>query len=380
MKKLLERKNQLISEMSAMLNKAETETRAFTDEEESTYSEKLKQLDGVEKLIKRKEEMRAKEIEKPEEKKEEKGETVEQAEERAFAEFCRTGRIPEERAEAGNMTMKANGAVIPTTIAQRVLRKFEEICPIYEKATKFHFKGNVDFPVIDESSDTVYMDYATEFKDVDSHVMAIDTVSLGGHLASALALVSKSLINNAEIDIVSVVVTQMALAHKRFFEQQLLHGSDGKMVGAFSTTNKITAAAQSVISADELIDLQGMVPSAYQSNAAWYMSEKTRDAIRKLKDADGRYLLEWDFKEFSGGRLLGKPVYLSEKIDDMAAGKDVILYGDLSGLYVNLREEPTLDVIKEKYATMHAVGFNEWLEADSKIAEPQKFAKLSMAD
>lgn len=386
MKSLIEKRNRLISEMTGMLDKAEQEERAFSTEEEELYTQKMTELENLEKVIKHKEELRAKTITKKtdpasnEAGGEEEERAVAQAEERAFESFLRTGEIPEERAEgATNMTMGANGAVIPLTIAKRIIRKFEEICPIYQNATKFHFKGNVDFPVINEDSDTVVMDYAEEFAEVESHVMIIDKVRLGGYLASALAVVSKSLINNSEIDIVSIVITQMAIAHKRFTEKELLHGTEGKMTGAFSTENKITTASQTALTSDDLIRLQGKVKSPFQPKAVWYMSENTRDAIRMLKDADGKYLLEWDFKEFSGGRLLGKPVVLSEQIDDIGAGKDVILYGDLSGLYVNLREAMEILILKEKYATQHAIGINTWVEMDSKIVEPQKFGKLTMA-
>lgn len=389
MKKLLERRNQLVREMSEMLDKAEKEERAFTEEEESSYSEKMKNCEEIDALIKKKEELRAKQLGQPDEGDEgnEGEETAEQAEERAFENYCRTGvaggETGEVRAEGDptNMTVGANGAVIPKTIMKRIVRKVEEICPIYEKATKFSIKGEVDFPVIDEDSDTVKMEYADEFdaENEKSHVPVIKKVRLSGYLAHALALVSKSLIKNADVDIVSIVVTQIAIALKRFFEKELLKGTAGKMTGASSTGNVVTATSQTAITPDELIDLQGMIKTAYQGEAAWYMSEKTRDAIRKLKDADGRYLLEWDFKEYSGGRLLGKPVYLSENIDDIAAGKDVILYGDASGLYMNVSEAFELDVLKEKYSHLHAVGFEAWVSADSKIVEVQKLAKLKMA-
>ena len=35
--------------------------------------------------------------------------------------------------------------------------------------------------------------------------------------------------------------------------------------------------------------------------------------------------------------------------------------------------------LREKYADEHALGVVAWIEADSKIVEPQKFAVLQMA-
>ena len=58
----------------------------------------------------------------------------------------------------------------------------------------------------------------------------------------------------------------------------------------------------------------------------------------------------------------------------MAASATPILYGDYSGLSVNIREEPSVEVLREKYATQHALGVVMWFEMDSKVTDEQKLA------
>ena len=77
-------------------------------------------------------------------------------------------------------------------------------------------------------------------------------------------------------------------------------------------------------------------------------------------------------------RLLGKPVFVSDNMPDMAAGQKAILYGDLSGLSVNMRENIQIQILLEKYATQHAVGFVSWFEFDSKVTDNQKLVALKM--
>jgi len=55
-----------------------------------------------------------------------------------------------------------------------------------------------------------------------------------------------------------------------------------------------------------------------------------------------------------------------------------IAFGDFSGLYVKFTEQLELQVLREKYATQHALGVVGWIEVDSKIVEPQKIAILKM--
>lgn len=75
-------------------------------------------------------------------------------------------------------------------------------------------------------------------------------------------------------------------------------------------------------------------------------------------------------------RLLGKPVYLSDNMPVIAASAKSILYGDYSGLSVNMRENISIEVLREKYATQHAIGVVSWFEFDSKVTDHQKLAVL----
>lgn len=61
-----------------------------------------------------------------------------------------------------------------------------------------------------------------------------------------------------------------------------------------------------------------------------------------------------------------------------AAGKTVIFYGDMSGLAIRITENMELQILREKYATQHAIGVVGWMELDSKVENAQKLSKLVM--
>jgi HK97 family phage major capsid protein len=63
---------------------------------------------------------------------------------------------------------------------------------------------------------------------------------------------------------------------------------------------------------------------------------------------------------------------------EMAANNTAIYYGDMSGLATKWVEEMNIEVLREKYATQHAIGVVGWLEFDSKVENAQKIAKLVM--
>ena len=159
------------------------------------------------------------------------GETraLEEADEKAFESYIR-GTFTNERAT--NLTPAANsgGVTIPQTIANRIIKKVYDLCPILEKSTKYNVKGKLELPYYDESTQSITVGWATEFQELESNVGKFTSVELTGYLAGALSLISRSLINNSQFDIVGFVVDRMAYDIARFIENALLNGS-GSVTG-----------------------------------------------------------------------------------------------------------------------------------------------------
>lgn len=377
-KQLEEKRNDLITRAEEVLNNAKVENRELTDAEAQELAEIRDNVRRIVKTLGIKED-----FDKMEEKevKEETPANVdvevekEVEETRAFENYIR-GVI--NTREDVNLTLSDNGAVIPTTIANRIIRKVYDISPILERSTKYNVRGNLDLPYYDVSTHTINVAYATEFQDLESSVGEMKSITLTGFLAGALVKVSRSLINNSQFDIVNFVVDEMAYAIHRFIEGELLNGTASKVDGLSKLTNKITLTSASAITADDVVKLQGKVKDEFQANAIWIMNPATRDALRLLKDNYGRYLLQDDITAPFGKVLLGKPVYVSDNMDEIGSGKTVIYYGDMKGLATKFSEDMNIQVLREKFATQHAVGVVGWLEFDAKVEDAQKIAKLVM--
>lgn len=370
-KALEEQRTELVNEMTNIVESAEAETRTLTDEEETRYDEIKKEISKIDKTLSAIDEQRA--FNKIPAKKNAEEEGLE-SEERAFANYIRG--VVETRTT--NLAVGDNGAVIPKTIAQKIIKKVHDISPIYQLATRYNVKGDLTIPYYDESSSAITTAYATEFTDLESSSGKFLNIELKGYLAGALTKVSKSLVNNSDFDLVSFVITAMAESIAIFIEKELLKGTSSKVTGLSTVKQKVTAASSNALTSDELIDVQEMVPDIYQAGAIWIMNKSTRTAIRKLKDNDGNYLLNKDVSAKWGYTLLGKDVYTSENMDAMSSEKTAIYYGDMSGLAVKLSEDVNIEVLREKYATQHALGVVGWVELDSKIENEQKISALVM--
>ena len=380
-KELTEKKNDLITRAEEVLNKAKEDCRELTEDEAMELAEIRDDIKKIKKTLELKGffdiEGGDRVMEEPKEIIEvETDETRALNEEKAFADYIRG--FVNERGTDVNMTLTDNGAVIPTTIANRIIKKVYDICPILERSTKYNVKGKLELPYYDESTQAITVAWANEFEELNSNVGKLKNIELNGYLAGALTLISRSLINNSQVDIVAFVVDRMAYDIARFIEDVLLNGS-GSVAGLTGVTLTKTAASGTAVTANELIETQGMVKDVFQENAIWIMSPATRTAIRELKDNYGRYLLQDDISLPFGKSLLGKPIYVSDNMPDMEAGKVAIYYGDMRGLATKFSEDINIQVLREKYATQHAIGVVGWLEFDSKVEDVQKIAKVKMA-
>ena len=388
-KELNEKKNDLITRAEEVLNKAKGEKRELTPDEAQELAEIRDDVRKIKETLELKgffdKEGGEKPMEKVEIEKEVEarkcGEKEERAlaDEKAFESYIR-GTVLNERATNLTPASNSGGVTIPQTIANRIIKKVYDLCPILERSTKYNVKGKLEIPYYDESTQAITVAWATEFQDLESNVGKFTNIELTGYLAGALSLISRSLINNSQFDIVGFVVDRMAYDISRFIENALLNGS-GSVTGLSTVSNVVTAADDDTITADELIAVQGKVKDVFQGNAIWIMNEETRTALRQLKSNTGSYMLTeiYDLASPFKNMLLGKPVYVSDNMPTMGAGKTVIYYGDMTGLATKFSEDINIEVLREKYATQHAIGVVGWLEFDSKIEDPQKIAALQMA-
>ncbi len=354
------------------------EIRAFTADEQKLYDEKKAKIEELSATIKSVSEARNLDISTPvtDGNADPAKENEELQEERAFVEYLRSGKALETRADS-NWTPAANGAVIPSSIANKIIEKVKNISPIYAMSTKYNVRGTLSIPYYDESTGTITVGYQEEFSDITATSGKLSSISLGGYLVGALTKVSRSLMNNAAFDILSYVINKLAEAIALWIDNEIINGTPGKIAGLSTTKNVITTANAKIITADELIDVQDTIPDAFQPNCVWVMSAAARSAIRKLKDGDGNFLLNKDATAKWGYTLFGRPVYLSDAVT-YEAGKPAVYYGDFSGLAVKMTENISAEVLREQFATQHAVGVVAWLEMDAKIENEQKIAVLKL--
>lgn len=373
-KEMIENRNAKVTRMEEIVNLAKKENRVITEEEKQEFENldnEVKSIDNTIELNERVGKLDMKEVKNDE------VISVEEKDNKVFENTIRSIK------NADTPTTVADGQItIPQTIAQRIIDRVVEISPIFNLAERYNVRGKLVLPKYDEKNSSIVMTYADEGTTAESGNVKFSNIELNGFLGRCLAKISKSLINNSQFNIVDFVINKMAQAIALFIEGELLHGTSDKVEGlqGIEADMTVTAASATALTADELMDVQDKIVDNFQGNAIWVMNRSTRNAIRKLKDKDGNYLLNRDITAKWGYTLLGKDVYTSDQVESLGAGKTTIYYGDFSGLAVKVSEDINMQILNEKYAEEHMTGVLAFVEFDAKVQDTQKLSKLTMAN
>jgi HK97 family phage major capsid protein len=361
---LVEQRNNLIQEMEGLIEKAKSETRSFDDKETTRFDEIKTEVTKIDKTIQAEQE--AEQLSSTQQAK-----TSEQEEQRALDEEKLIKYI---KGDTRALDVANNGAIIPTDIANRIITRVKELSPIYQRATIFNVGGDLDFPSFDNNS--IVTSYVADLQELTAQNGNFTSRKLQNFIAGSLVTISRSLMNRQDFDLVAFIVNMMGQSMSTFIEKELLVGAGVTgATGIFTDGNVtgLTTAGVGAITSDDLISQQMAIPEAFQNASAWIMNKSTFVGLRKLKDANGQYMLNPDIRTGFGWMLLGAPVFVSEN-----APTDAVAYGDYSGLYVKLAKNVEIQVLQELYATRHATGVVGYTEFDSRIVEDQKISVMDV--
>jgi len=107
---------------------------------------------------------------------------------------------------------------------------------------------------------------------------------------------------------------------------------------------------------DVLVDAIYALKAGYRQNANFVMNRKTQAAVRKLKDADGRYIWQPPAAAGQAATLMGFPVAEAEDMPDIAAGSLSIAFGDFRAGYLVV-DRTGVRVLRDPYSAKPYVLF-----------------------
>ena len=266
------------------------------------------------------------------------------------------------------------GYLVPDEFERTLVQALEEDNVIRAHAHVFTTSNGVHkIPVVATKGVANWIDEGQAYGESDD-VFAQEQID--AHKVGTLIKVSEELLDDSAFDLQSYISKEFtrrigAKEEEAFLigdgskkPTGILHATAGAQVG-------VTAAGAAAITADELIDLYYSLKSPYRKNAIWVLNDGSIRAIRKLKDLSGQYLWQPGLRQGEPDMLLGKPLYTSAYMPNIAAGAKTILFGDLSYYWIGDRKGITFKRLNERYADFGQVGFLASKRVDAKLILPE---------
>lgn len=297
---------------------------------------------------------------------------------KAFSAYLRTGDDDglrglgvEEKALSTAVSADGGYLVDPKTAS--------EIVGVLRDASSIRSIANVvtveatAFDVLVDHSD-IGAGWATEDAETEETTSPqVDRISIPLHELSALPRASQRLLDDSAFDVEGWLAQRIADKFSRAEAAAFISGDGLDKPKGFLTYPKVdnelwnwgsigyvpTGAAgdfNGAEPADAIVDLVYSLGARYRAHASFVMNSKTAGAVRKMKDADGRFLWSDGLSAGEPARLMGYPVLIAEDMPDISENSFAIAYGDFGSGYT-VAERPDLRILRDPFSAKPHVLF-----------------------
>lgn len=126
-------------------------------------------------------------------------------------------------------------------------------------------------------------------------------------------------------------------------------GPTGIVTALAGTSSVVGASSAGTITAEDVYNLQSSLGPRWQANARWIGSLNVINTLRRMQTANGSH--EFPSLQNDPPTLLGRPVHEASDMDNtIAAGKNLLVYGDFSNFVVTQRVGSSVELIPHLFA------------------------------
>lgn len=201
----------------------------------------------------------------------------------------------------------------------------------------------------------------------------LERISIKLFELAAMPKASQRLLDDAAFDVEGWLAERIANKFARSEAAAFVSGDGIDKPKGFLSYNKITngswvwgqlgyvptgAAADfaTTNASDAIVDLVYSLGAEYRANGTFLMNSKTAGAVRKMKDADGRFMWSDGLALGEPSRLMGYPVLVAEDMPDIGANAYAIAFGDFHAGYT-VAERPDLRILRDPFSAKPNVLF-----------------------
>ena len=275
--------------------------------------------------------------------------------------------------ETRDVVKTSTGSPVPTSFFNQVIEQARLVGPMLDVATVLRTAGgeNLQIPSQAGWSTAAITGEGTAISESDPTFNSF--ITLGAYKYSFLLQLSRELIEDSGVDILSFIATQTGNAIGYAVNAALTTGS-----GTNQPNGIVTAAASAVtgttsgptFSADDLVTLAYSLDGAARRlpGVGWMMNTASLGVVRKLKDNGGRYIFEPSLAD-GNDRVLNYPVFENPAMASNASATKSVIFGHLPSYYVRMAGGLRLDRSDDYAFNTDLVTFRATMRVDGNLPQ-----------
>lgn len=238
---------------------------------------------------------------------------------KAFREYVTRGAaIPAEYRENQNTKTTDVGAVVPTTILDKIVSKMESVGGIYALVTKTAYKGGVSIP---KQTLKPVATWVAEGAASDKQKYTGGNITFAYHKLRCAVSVSFETDTMSIAAFETLLVNNIVEAMVKALEKAIVAGTGiGQPTGIITSTEYAEIVEVAAQDYDSLVRAEAAVPEAYETTAKWCMSKKTFMGYVGMTDKQGQPIarVNYGINGKPERYLLGREVVLTEHLPNVS--------------------------------------------------------------
>ena len=370
-KGLEEKREELVTEIEELLNKAKAETREMNDDEVSRYEEIKKEIRNIDVTLEAEEEVSKVGDKKP------------AKEERTLDEIINEELrcILENRATAMNTgTNSEGGFVVNSELVKEIIKELKDRSDVYKFFNATTIKGDTKIPKKTSSGTANWIDENSE-QDPTGSIPNLTLVELKQHRLYRESAITQQMLNSQEIDLKAFIIDDVVESMIDAVEAAIFTGTGTKQpTGLLSgITKKLSLEARGTITFDDMKKCKAKLKKSAWKKAKWFMHSDTLLVLDLIKDSQGRPLLQPDLTEETGYKILGIPVEVTDAMPSITdtGAKCIIALATPNAYHTNTQKTMALHVYNDSaYIRKGLVGYGADLYMDGKVKNDDQAAGI----
>lgn len=238
---------------------------------------------------------------------------------KAFMKYVTRGAaIPAEYRENQNTKTTDVGAVVPTTILDKIVSKMESVGGIYALVTKTAYKGGVSIP---KQTLKPVATWVAEGAGSDKQKYTGGDITFTYHKLRCAVSVSFETDTMSIAAFETLLVNNIVEAMVKALEKAIVAGTGaGQPTGIITSTEYAEIVEVAEQDYDSLVRAEAAVPEAYETTAKWCMSKKTFMGYVGMTDKQGQPIARVNYGVNGKPEryLLGREVVLTEHLPNFS--------------------------------------------------------------